>query len=47
MIKLSYEFEDRDIANYADNKTSYSWATDIPPLISELQVALTKFYLLV
>ena len=37
MIDLFYESEENDIANYADDTTPYSRATDIPTVFSELQ----------
>ena len=37
MIDLFYECEENDIANYADDTTPYSCATDIPNVISESQ----------
>ena len=38
MNDLFYECEENDIANYADDTFPYSCATDIPTVISELQV---------
>ena len=37
MIDLFYKCEENNIANYVDNATPYSCATDIPTVISELQ----------
>ena len=37
MTDLFYKCEENDIANYVDNTTPYSCATDIPTVISELQ----------
>ena len=37
MIDLFYECEENDIANYTDDTTPYSCATDISTVISELQ----------
>ena len=37
MIDLFYACKENDITNYADDKTPYSWGTDIPTVISELQ----------
>ena len=42
MIDLFYEYEENDIANYADHTTPYSCSTDIPTVISELQAESTK-----
>ena len=44
MIDLFYECEENDIANYADDTTPYSCGTDIPTVISELQVISTKVF---
>ena len=44
MIDLFHECEENDIANYADNTTSYSCGTDIPTVISELQAISTKVF---
>lgn len=38
MIDLFYESKENDVANYADHTTRYSCGTDIPTIISELQV---------
>lgn len=38
MIHLFYESKENDVANYADHTTRYSCGTDIPTVISELQV---------
>ena len=37
MIDLFHECKENDIANYADDTTTYPCATDIPTVISELQ----------
>ena len=44
MIHLFYECEENDIANYADDTTPYSSATDIFTVISELQGISTKVF---
>ena len=44
MIDLFYECEENDVANYADDTTSYSCGTDIPTVISELQDISTKVF---
>ena len=44
MIDLFYEFEENDIANYADDTTPCSRGTDIPTVISELQDISAKFF---
>ena len=36
MIDLSFECEENDIANYANDTSPYSCASDIPTVISEL-----------
>ena len=42
MIDLFYEYEENDIANYTDDPTPYSCATDIPTVISALQAISAK-----
>ena len=42
MIDLFYKYEENDIANYTDDPTPYSCATDIPTVISALQAISTK-----
>ena len=37
MIDLCYECEENDNANYADDTTPYSCATDTATIISQLQ----------
>ena len=44
MIHLFYECKENDIANYADDTTPYSYATDIPTVISELHAISTKIF---
>ena len=44
MNDLLYECIENDIANYADDRTAYSYATDIPTVISELQAISTKIF---
>ena len=44
MIDLSCECEENDIANYADDTIRYSCSTNIPTVISELQVISAKAF---
>ena len=44
MIDLFYECEENDIANFADVTTPYSFGTDIPTVISELQDISTNVF---
>ena len=43
IIDVFYEWEENDIANYADDTTIYSCANGIPTVISELQLSQQKF----
>ena len=44
MIDLFYEWEEKDIANYADDTTPYSYGTVISTAIPELQGMSTKVF---
>ena len=44
MIDLFHESEESNIADYADDTTPYSCATQIPTVISELQEFSTKVF---
>ena len=44
MIDLFYGCEENDIANYANDTTLYSCATDIPTVISKLQAISSKVF---
>ena len=44
MIDLFYKCEDSNVANYADDTTPYSCATDIPSVALELQASATKIF---
>ena len=44
MIDLFYEWEEKDVGNYADDTTPYSCDTDISIVISELQGISTKVF---
>ena len=44
IIDLFYEWEEKDIANYADDTTPYSYGTVISTVISELQGMSTKVF---
>ena len=44
MIDIFYEWEENDIANYADYTTPYSSGTDIPTVISELHEFSTNVF---
>ena len=44
MIDLFDQCEENSVANYADDTTPYSCGTDIPTVISELQVISTKVF---
>ena len=44
MTDLFYECEENNSANYADDTTPYSCATDIPTTVSELQAISTKVF---
>ena len=43
MIDLFYECEENDIANYADDTTSYFCGTDIPTVILNYRISQQKF----
>ena len=43
MIDLFHESEESNIADYADDTTPYSCATQIPTVISELQESQKRF----
>ena len=44
MDDLLYECIENDIANYADDRTAYSCATDILTVISKLQAISAKVF---
>ena len=44
MIDLFYECKDSSVASYADDKTPYSYATDILSVALELQASATKLF---
>ena len=43
-INLFYECENSNVASYADDKTPYSCATDIPSLSFEVHASATKLF---
>ena len=44
MINLLYEYEDSNVASYADGTTPYSFVTDIPSLPLKVQASATKLF---
>ena len=44
MIDLFYESKDSNVASYPDDKTLYSWATDLPSVALELLASATKLF---
>ena len=44
MINLFYEYEESNVASYADDTTLFSCATDIPSVALEVQASATKLF---